>query len=130
MVVEIRVSADHRLACRHIFRLQRDAIGREDELGLLLGRGRAVSERGERGRDGAFSTDAEVDVAPLQNRAGQVSELLEFPVRSRLSVGSLFPKASRNEEGKLRRIEGSPSELRDGLFDFDGIHGKRSRGFS
>ncbi len=53
-------------------------------------------------RDLPFAANLDVNVIPLENgppRHPSTSDLLVFPLRSRLSVVALFPKASRNING-------------------------------
>jgi len=50
------------------------------------------------------------------------SDLFDSPFRSRLSVVSLFPKASRNTKGKLGPVEWALGQRGDSLLNLDGIH--------
>ena len=83
VVVEIRIGAgDGRIVGGEVFGLQRVAIGGKDETGLATGGGGA----------GAQVAMWMLLVCSTPPR----SDLFDTPVRRRLRVVSLFPKASRN----------------------------------
>ena len=70
MIVKVGILAGDRLARPlQAFRLEGLAVSREDELGLLRGSLRALTQRRQRGGDLPFRADLEVDVVPLEDAA-------------------------------------------------------------
>ena len=95
MIREGRVVAGDCFAIGEVFCLKRDAIGGEDELGLLLGRGRTISQGCKRGGDFALWADVQVDVVALEDAAGEVG-----------GVGTGFPLSPEALEGGVFVSEG------------------------
>ena len=109
MIGEFRVVAGNRFAIlRQTLGLKRLAIGGEDELDLLLRRGRAVAQCGKRGGHLAFRTDLEVDIVPLEDAVGKIRLVgAGFPLGPEPLEGSLLvSEGFEKGVGKSLRIEG------------------------
>ena len=89
------IGAGDRFAVAQVFRLEVLAVRGEDELGLLPGRGGAGFKFRQRFRHLPGTAHGDVDVVvwrtPRQRRI-----LFDSPLRRRLRVVSLLPKAARN----------------------------------
>jgi hypothetical protein len=72
VVVKVGVSAGDGLAINKVFGLKGFAVGGEDEFGLGAAGGRTLPQRGEGGWHFTFRAGLEMDVDPLEYRAGQI----------------------------------------------------------
>jgi hypothetical protein len=84
--------------------LQRDAIGGEDELGLLLGGGRAIPQGGKGGRDLACRADLEVNIVALEDAAGEIG-LVRVTTPQALEGGFLISEGFEEGVGKCLCLE-------------------------
>jgi hypothetical protein len=123
VIGKVRVLARDGFACGQVFGLERLAVRGEDELGLALGGGRAAAQRNQAGAGGAGLADGDVNVAALEHAAGHVGSVVvagaQAPER-----GVLVAEGGQEGEGELGSVEGLERQIRDGLFDFYGVHGR------
>src|SRR5690606_3833207 len=103
---------------------KRLAVGCEYELGLLFNRLRALPECVESRRNFTFSAHPNVNVVALKNSARKV-RLIRGSTLKPFYRSFLIPERLQKRERKARGIERLLSELRNGFFDFNGIHTKQ-----
>jgi hypothetical protein len=120
VVREVGVVAGDRLAGCQVLGLQRLAVGREDELGLLRGGAGAGAQDGQRIGDLTGRTRGDVDVVALEHAAnvGFVGRAGPQPLERR----PLLPEGCKKIESELAAVKSPLGELRDGRFDLDRVH--------
>ncbi len=122
VVVEVGVVAGDRFAIDEVLGLEGLAVGGEDELGLLpawwQGFARSAASVAVTSPSGQTLMWMLLRWSTPPGR----SDWFVLPARRRLSVVSLFPKASRKAKGKVSGIERRFGEPGNGFFDFDCVH--------
>ena len=120
VVVEVGVGTGDGLAIDQLFGFDVAAVRRQCGLHLLAGRGGTVAQRGEGGRHLARRADRDMNVVPLQHPAGHVG-LVRVARPQPFERNRLVAKGFEELLKKLLRIERGVCELRDGVFNFDGV---------
>lgn len=106
--MEFREIAGDGFACAQVFRFKNVTVGRENKLTLVTRRRRTVAQNRERGGYFARRAYLQMDVVALKHTPSRL-DLLASPLRNRLIVVVLLPKASRNRNGKASASKGSPA---------------------
>ena len=121
MIGEVGIGAGQRFALAiERLGLEFDAIGGEDELGLVGGGFFAFAQSCQRGRDLAGLADLDVNITTLENPADV--GLVGVSVLQPLEGGRLVAESFQKSIGKGFRIERLLREAGDGFFDFNGVH--------
>ena len=121
MIGEIRVSTGNGLTANQILGFQHYAIGGEDKLSLSLRGGRAGPQRIERFTHLARFAHSQMDIVALENSAGHI-RLVVVTTAQALDGDVLVAESGQKGERELRSIKRQKGKIRDGLFDFYGIH--------
>lgn len=126
MIGKLGVGASNCLAQSQVFRLQKLAIGRQNELRLgRRGFGTGLQSR-QRGGDGPLIARRNMNVGALQNPFRHIGGVGGSYTKF-LERGGLVPECFQEGIGELLPLEGPLGKVGDSLFDFDGVHARNAR---
>ena len=122
VVGEVGVIAKQRFAALQVGGVDVYAVGGKQVIDPVFGVGGALFQGGKGGSGFARRADEDVNVVALEDAAAVA--LVGFTRTQSFQRGGLVAKGFEELVGKFVGIPGLAEEFADGLFDFDGVHGR------